>query len=157
MKKISLFIFSTLLIVAMTTAYKNPVREQLLVSIARNNADRTVIAVAPKDAINTGADQTEKYVPYLKGRRVAILANQTSILGRRHMVDSLQSLGVNIAKVFGPEHGLGDRTLLHICKAHKTHRTEANLAKELQLPTHSTTTPTETNNILSYRFDEKCE
>jgi hypothetical protein len=28
------------------------------------------------------------------------------------------------------------RTLQHICKAHKTHRTEANLAKELQLPTH---------------------
>ncbi len=58
-----------------------------------------------KDAIRTGADQTEKYVPYLKGKRVAILANQTSIIGRRHMVDSLQSLGVNIIKVFGPEHG----------------------------------------------------
>jgi hypothetical protein len=28
------------------------------------------------------------------------------------------------------------RTLQHICKAHKTHRTKANLAKELQLPTH---------------------
>ena len=105
MKKISLFIFSTLLIVAVITAYKNPVREQPLVSIARNNADRTAIAVAPKDTIKTGADQTEKYVPYLKGKRVAILANQTSIIGRRHMVDSLQSLGVNIVKVFGPEHG----------------------------------------------------
>lgn len=105
MKKNSVFIFSVLLIVAVITAYKNPVREQPLVSIARNNADRTAIAVAPKDTIRTGADQTEKYVPYLKGKRVAILANQTSIIGRRHMVDSLQSLGVNIVKVFGPEHG----------------------------------------------------
>jgi uncharacterized protein YbbC (DUF1343 family) len=59
----------------------------------------------PKKDILTGADQTEKYLSYLKGKRVAILANQTSIIGKRHMVDSLQSRGVNIVKVFGPEHG----------------------------------------------------
>lgn len=59
----------------------------------------------PKKNILTGADQTEKYIPYLKGKRVAILANQTSIIGKRHMVDSLQARGVNIVKVFGPEHG----------------------------------------------------
>ena len=105
MKKNSLFIFSILLIIVVITAFKNPVREQSLVSIAQNNAGRTAVAVAPKDTIRTGADQTEKYVPYLKGKRVAILANQTSIIGRRHMVDSLQSLAVNIVKVFGPEHG----------------------------------------------------
>lgn len=56
-------------------------------------------------SLKTGADQTEKYLPYLKGKRVAILANQTSIIGERHLVDSLQSRGVNIVKVFGPEHG----------------------------------------------------
>ena len=59
MKKNSLFIFSTLLIVAVITAYKNPVREPHFVSIARNNADVTAIAVAQKDTIKTGADQTE--------------------------------------------------------------------------------------------------
>ncbi|MBL0024201.1 MAG: DUF1343 domain-containing protein [Saprospiraceae bacterium] len=55
--------------------------------------------------IKTGAEQTEKYVPYLKGKRVAILANQTSIIGKTHLVDSLRKLGINIVKVFGPEHG----------------------------------------------------
>jgi uncharacterized protein YbbC (DUF1343 family) len=55
--------------------------------------------------IKTGAEQTAKYVPLLKGKRVAILANQTSIIGRSHLVDSLQSLGMQIVKVFGPEHG----------------------------------------------------
>ena len=55
--------------------------------------------------IKTGAEQTELYVPYLQGKRVAILANQTTIIGKKHLVDSLQSLGVNIVKVFGPEHG----------------------------------------------------
>jgi uncharacterized protein YbbC (DUF1343 family) len=58
-----------------------------------------------KLAIKTGAEQTEKYLSYLKGKRIAILANQTSIIGKRHMVDSLKHLGVNIVKVFGPEHG----------------------------------------------------
>lgn len=55
--------------------------------------------------IKTGAEQTELYLPLIKGKRVAILANQTSIIGKTHLVDSLQKLGVNIVKVFGPEHG----------------------------------------------------
>jgi len=58
-----------------------------------------------KNKIITGADQTEKYVSYLEGKRVAVLANPTTIIGKKHLVDSLQSLGINIVKVFGPEHG----------------------------------------------------
>lgn len=55
--------------------------------------------------IQTGAEQTEKYLPLLKGKRVAIMANPTSIIGKTHLVDSLQKRGVRIVKVFGPEHG----------------------------------------------------
>jgi uncharacterized protein YbbC (DUF1343 family) len=55
--------------------------------------------------IKTGADQTEKYLPYLKGKRVAMMANLTSVIGKTHLVDTLKKLGVNIVKVFGPEHG----------------------------------------------------
>jgi uncharacterized protein YbbC (DUF1343 family) len=55
--------------------------------------------------ILTGADQLDKYLPYIKNKRVAILANRTSIIGKTHLVDSLKSLGANIVKVFGPEHG----------------------------------------------------
>lgn len=58
-----------------------------------------------KELLKTGAEQTEKYLPYLKGKRVAIMANQTTIIGNTHLVDSLKTLGVNIVKVFGPEHG----------------------------------------------------
>lgn len=59
----------------------------------------------PVKEIITGADQTHLYVPYLKGKRVAVMANPTTIIGKKHLVDSLKSLGVNIVKVFGPEHG----------------------------------------------------
>ncbi len=93
MKKYLVFISIALFGVVLITSYRNPSRQK---AIAVNNK---------KDSIKTGADQTEKYLPYLKGKRVAILANQTSIIGNRHLVDSLQSLGVSIVKVFGPEHG----------------------------------------------------
>jgi uncharacterized protein YbbC (DUF1343 family) len=62
-------------------------------------------AIVANGQIKTGADQTEKYLPYLKDKRVAILANLTTIIGQTHLVDSLKTLGVNIVKVFGPEHG----------------------------------------------------
>jgi len=58
-----------------------------------------------KTQIITGADQTEKYISYLAGKRVAVLANPTTIIGNKHLVDSLLARGVNIVKVFGPEHG----------------------------------------------------
>jgi len=61
--------------------------------------------VVNKKEIKTGAEQTGKYLPLLKGKRVAIMANQTSIIGKTHLVDSLKTLGVKIVKVFGPEHG----------------------------------------------------
>jgi len=71
-------------------------------STAKNTAQKDNASIA---GIKTGAEQTEKYLSYLKGKRVAILANQTSIIGNTHLVDSLQKSGVNIVKVFGPEHG----------------------------------------------------
>jgi uncharacterized protein YbbC (DUF1343 family) len=79
----------------------------LLVFILPSSILQSPSANAPveKKEIKTGADQTEKYLPYLKGKRVAVMANPTSIIGHSHLVDSLQKLGIKIVKVFGPEHG----------------------------------------------------
>src|SRR5690606_42008597 len=43
--------------------------------------------------IVTGADQVDRYVPYLKGKRVGMVVNQTSIIGDKLSVDSLLALG----------------------------------------------------------------
>ena len=59
--------------------------------------------VSNDPAFKTGAEQTAQYLSYLKGKRVAILANPTTIIGKKHLVDSLMSLGVQVVKVFGPE------------------------------------------------------
>ncbi|WP_181307277.1 exo-beta-N-acetylmuramidase NamZ domain-containing protein [Rufibacter sp. XAAS-G3-1] len=58
-----------------------------------------------KPGLITGADQTEKYVPYLKGKKVAMVVNQSSTIGGKPSVDSLLAAGIQIVKVFGPEHG----------------------------------------------------
>ena len=58
-----------------------------------------------KEKIVTGADQLEKYLPYLKNKRVGMVVNQTSIIGHTSSVDSLLKLKVDIKMIFGPEHG----------------------------------------------------
>lgn len=63
------------------------------------------VTTSSKHAIITGADQTEKYLSYLKGKRIGLVANQSSLIGSKSSVDSLISLGITIVKVFGPEHG----------------------------------------------------
>ncbi|HEY4064657.1 MAG TPA: DUF1343 domain-containing protein [Puia sp.] len=61
--------------------------------------------VEMRGGIVTGADQVAVYLPYLKGKRVGLIANPTSIIGDKPSVDSLRSLGINIKMIFGPEHG----------------------------------------------------
>jgi len=55
--------------------------------------------------ITPGAERMDVYVPLLKGKSVAIFANQTSMVQHTHLVDTLQKKGVRIVKIFGPEHG----------------------------------------------------
>lgn len=59
----------------------------------------------PAAPILTGADQTSLYVPYLQGKRIGMVVNQTSIIGNKPSVDSLLSRGIKIVRIFGPEHG----------------------------------------------------
>lgn len=60
--------------------------------------------------IIVGANRTSKYLPLLDGKRVGIVANQTSVIFKKdntytHLVDSLVALNIDVKKVFSPEHG----------------------------------------------------
>ncbi len=57
--------------------------------------------------IITGADRTQLYVGYLKGKKVGMVVNPTSIIGNQKttVVDSLLKRSISIKKIFGPEHG----------------------------------------------------
>ena len=52
-----------------------------------------------------GAYQTETYLPELKGKSVALVVNHTSMIERTHLADSLLALGIQVKRIFAPEHG----------------------------------------------------
>src|SRR5690554_7042949 len=60
-----------------------------------------------------GADQPEAYLPLLKGKKVGLVVNQTSILTQQnnlHLVDFLLKEGIKVQKVFVPEHRSEEHT-----------------------------------------------
>jgi uncharacterized protein YbbC (DUF1343 family) len=67
----------------------------------KNNKQKTQKKIIP------GADQTDLYINYLKGKNIGMVINQTSVIGKRQTasVDSLLKLGIAVKKLFGPEHG----------------------------------------------------
>ena len=58
--------------------------------------------------VTVGAERMELLLPTLQGKRVALIVNQSSLVGSTgtHLVDTLLSQGINIVRLFVPEHGL---------------------------------------------------
>lgn len=52
-----------------------------------------------------GIERLEEYLPYIENKKVAVVANQSSVIDDRHLVDILLENGVELQKVFSPEHG----------------------------------------------------
>ena len=52
-----------------------------------------------------GAYRFQEYLPLLKDKKVALTVNQTSMVGNTHLVDTLLAQGIDVVKVFAPEHG----------------------------------------------------
>ena len=81
-----------------------------LISCSQNTKSINQKTIKKDTLLKTGAERTSLYLPLLKGKRVVIVANQTSVIYKKdktytHLVDSLLSLNVNVVKVFAPEHG----------------------------------------------------
>lgn len=89
--------------------------------VEKNSAtaqDSATSASISNNSITLGANRTEVYLPLLKNKKVGIVGNNTTVIKRSgepsevnnekfytHLVDSLVSLGVDVEKVFAPEHG----------------------------------------------------
>ncbi|MCK0144805.1 DUF1343 domain-containing protein [Arenibacter sp. F26102] len=84
-------------------------------SKAHNKAPDSKVAqdtIAADLPINIAANRTETYLPLLQGKKVGIVANQTSVIFKdtqplsfTHIVDSLLAHNIAIKQVFAPEHG----------------------------------------------------
>jgi len=55
-----------------------------------------------------GASQIELYRDLIEGKSVAVVANQTSMVGQNHLIDNLLNIGTDIRVIFAPEHGFRD-------------------------------------------------
>ena len=72
---------------------------------AQESVYRGRVERIPGATISVGAERMDLYLYILKGKSIAVVANQTSMVGDVHLVDTLISRGINIVKVFSPEHG----------------------------------------------------
>jgi len=62
-------------------------------------------AIGAAEPLRVGADRMDMYLPLLEGRRVGVVTNHTGLVGATHLVDTLLASGVQVVKVFAPEHG----------------------------------------------------
>jgi uncharacterized protein YbbC (DUF1343 family) len=69
------------------------------------NAQKQIQNNNDQPRILAGADRMNVYVPLLRGRKIGVFANQTSMVGNTHLVDTLRKLGIDIRVIFSPEHG----------------------------------------------------
>lgn len=55
----------------------------------------------------TGAERFEQYLPLIRGKRVGMVVNHTSVVGaeQTHLLDTLLKQNINVVKVLAPEHG----------------------------------------------------
>ncbi len=65
----------------------------------------TLIFAQNEVPIRVGAELTDSYFPLIKGKRIAVMTNQTGMAGNEHLVDLLVRCQFNIVGIFSPEHG----------------------------------------------------
>ncbi len=65
-----------------------------------------ISAQAQEGSLVCGADQTNLYLPMLKGKRIGMVVNHTATVRGMHLVDFLVSKGIAVKALFTPEHGL---------------------------------------------------
>ena len=73
--------------------------------VAHTDAGQAVTTAVTTGEVVLGAARTDQYVPLLKGKRVALLSNQTGMVGDKHTLDLMLENGVNVVTIFSPEHG----------------------------------------------------
>lgn len=74
----------------------------------KSNVQESSEKVENATVVLPGADRPDRYLPLLEGKRVALAVNQTSVLTQKnqlHLVDFLLQSGVDVKKMFVPEHG----------------------------------------------------
>lgn len=104
-KLITLFIaLSSLLSCVQGANRNNRLGEVQSIDESQNTAQNTA-QNRIHNSIKMGAEITDAYFPLIKDKRVAVMTNQTGIVGDEHLVDMLFRENFNVVGIFSPEHG----------------------------------------------------
>jgi len=68
-------------------------------------AAQPVVVSEATSPVLTGAERMEAYLPLIRDKTIALVVNQTSMVGATHLADTLHALGIDIRAIFAPEHG----------------------------------------------------
>ncbi len=68
-------------------------------------AQKQVPVLTEYSKIIPGDHLTEQYIPLLKGKKTALVANQSSVINNTHLADTLINRGIQLVSIFSPEHG----------------------------------------------------
>lgn len=79
---------------------------QLNVSCPKENVVNQQTLKEINTPIKVGAENSNAYYPLLKGKKIGCVVNHTSIIAKKHLVDTLLLAGFDIQKIYTPEHGL---------------------------------------------------
>ena len=106
-KNFLLILAAWLSLTSMTTlnACSTGANKTVAADVSRPDAQNTAAATVASGEVVLGAARTGEYVPLLKGKRVALLSNQTGMVGDKHTLDLMLENGVNVVTIFSPEHG----------------------------------------------------
>lgn len=61
--------------------------------------------ISAQPGVVVGAERLDALLPLLAGKQAGLVVNQTSMSGDNHLCDTLNTLGVCVARIFAPEHG----------------------------------------------------
>ena len=92
-------------ICALSIGFSCPAQKEKVKTKSGSEKTKIKVDKANSSSIIPAAERLGEYVPLLKGKRVAVFANPTAMVGNSHLVDTLIKLGVTIKVAFGPEHG----------------------------------------------------
>lgn len=73
-------------------------------------------------AVRVGAERTEEYIPLAQHKKTGLVANHTSLVSGVHLLDTLRARGVDVLRVYAPEHGFrgtmeaGENVASHVDK-----------------------------------------
>ena len=107
MTKIYLIVLAAWLSLSSMTTLNSCSNQGKNAAVTSNGKETSQPAVAAQDGgeLVLGAARVGEYAPMLEGKRVALLSNQTGMVGDKHTLDLMLENGVHVVTIFSPEHG----------------------------------------------------